>query len=214
MYLLEILQEPSRMVIKFLLCNWVPMHMAVFFYDLRTCSRLLERLHPCARRKTGQWVEGVWISSTEGYCSRDTSRQTAISICLEIDSGEVSATKFKILSVGNGGSKKGKQLMPNFQNSNLSNQNHDLRDRDAWKERAMPGAKITFEIKENVSDGTDALLTLDVSLRLDCGLDGRWEVKCSKVQEVGRDNISPLGVKPTEGFFKPWMLCRCILKMI
>ena len=104
--------------------------------------------------------------------------------------------------------------MPNFQNSNLSNQNHDLRDRDAWKERAMPGAKITFEIKENVSDGTDALLTLDVSLRLDCGLDGRWEVKCSKVQEVGRDNISPLGVKPTEGFFRPWMLCRCSLKMI
>ena len=50
--------------------------------------------------------------------------------------------------------------MPNFQNSNkttLSNQNHDLRDRDAWKERAMPGAKITSEIKENVSDGTDAL---------------------------------------------------------
>ena len=25
----------------------------LFFYDLRTCSWLLERLHPCARRKTG-----------------------------------------------------------------------------------------------------------------------------------------------------------------
>lgn len=31
-------------------------------------------------------------------------------------------------------------------------------------------------------------------------MDGRCEVKCSKVQEVGRNNISPPSVKPTEGF--------------
>lgn len=154
-------------------------------------------------------MEGVWISSAEGYCSRDTNRQTTIFICFEIDNGEVLSTKFEILSVGNGGNKKGKQLMPNFQNLNktiLSNQNHDLCDWGAWEERAMPGAKITFEIKENVSNGTNALLMLDVSLRLDCGLDGRWEVKCSKVQEVGRDNISPPSVKPTEGFLS--LRCR------
>ena len=42
MYLLEILQEPSRMVIKFLLCNWVPMHMAVFFFFM-----ISELVHGC-----------------------------------------------------------------------------------------------------------------------------------------------------------------------
>ena len=97
-----------------------------------------------------------------------------------------------------GGSKKGKQLMPNFQNSNkaiLNNQNHDSLDMDAGKERALPEAKITFEINEYISSGTD--LSLDVCLRLDRGPDGRWEVKWSKVQEVGQN------FKPTEGYFKP-----------
>ena len=67
---------------------------------------------------------------------------------------------------------------------------------DAQKERAMLEAKITFEFKDNFSScGTVSLLTLDVCLRLDHGPDDWWEVKWSRVQEVGQN------VKPTEGFF-------------
>ena len=87
------------------------------------------------------------------------------------------------------GSRKGKQLMPNFQistKSNLSNQSHDTHDLNAGKKQATSKAKLSIEITENISSVNDSHLTLDVGLRLECGPDGGWEVKWSKVQEVDR----------------------------
>ena len=49
-----------------------------------------------------------------------------------------------------GGGKKGKQLIPNLENSNytiLSNQNHDLCDSNAANERAMLGAKSRLKLR-------------------------------------------------------------------
>ena len=87
------------------------------------------------------------------------------------------------------GSRKGKQLMPNFQistKSHLSNQSHDTHDLNAGKKQATSKAKLSIEITENISSVNDSHLTLDVGLRLECGPDGGWEVKWSKVQEVDR----------------------------
>ena len=50
----------------------------------------------------------------------------------------------------------------------------------------MSKAKLSVEITESVSGVNDSLLTLDVGLRLERGPDGEWEVKWSKVKEVGR----------------------------
>ena len=87
------------------------------------------------------------------------------------------------------GSRKGKQLMSNFQistKSNLSNQSLDMRDLNVGKKQAMSKAKLSVEITKSISGVNGSLLTLDVGLRLERGLDGGWEVKWSKVQEVGR----------------------------
>ena len=98
----------------------------------------------------------------------------------------------------NGGSGKGKQLMPNIQNSNkssLSNQNHDSCDRGARKEGAVPGAEIMLEIKDDALNGVISPLSLEVSLSLECGLNGKWEIKCSNIKEVGC--VSHSVVRPT-----------------
>ena len=60
----------------------------------------------------------------------------------------------------------------------------------------MSKVKLSVEITESVSGVNDSLLTLDVSLRLECGPDGEWEVKWSKVKEVGRIE------KPKDKIFK------------
>lgn len=80
--------------------------------------------------------------------------------------------------------------------SNLSNKSHDIRDLNAGKQ-AMSKAKLSVEITESVSGVNDSLLTLDVGLRLERGPNGEWEVKCSKVKEVGRIE------KPKDKNFKP-----------
>ena len=97
------------------------------------------------------------------------------------------------------GSKKGKPLMPNFENtnkSNLRNHSHDTRNLSAEKEKLMSEAKFTLEIKDSVGSGTEPHLSLDVSLRVERGPDGVWKVQWSKVQEVGRN------AKPKEQSFK------------
>ena len=53
-----------------------------------------------------------------------------------------------------------------------------------------------LEIKDSVGSDTKPHLSLDVSMRLERGLDGVWKVQWSKVQEVGRN------VKPKEQSFK------------
>ena len=98
----------------------------------------------------------------------------------------------------NGGSAKGKQLMPNIQNSiklSLSSQNQDLRNRGAGQVSTVPGAKFTLEIKDDALNGAKSPLLLEVSLSLERGLNGKWEIKCSNIKEVGC--VSPFGVGPT-----------------
>ena len=69
--------------------------------------------------------------------------------------------------------------------SNLSNQS-DTRDLNVGKKQAMSKAKLSVEITKSFSSVNGSLLTLDVGLRLERGLEGGWELKWSKVQEVGR----------------------------
>ena len=86
-----------------------------------------------------------------------------------------------------GGSKKGKQLMPNFQTStksNFSNQSQDTRYLNAEKKQTTFKANLLVEITKNFSSGNELFLTLDVCLGLERGPDGGWEVKWSKVKEV------------------------------
>ena len=90
--------------------------------------------------------------------------------------------------------------MPEFQistESNLSNKSHDIRDLNAGKKQATSKAKLSVEITESNSGVNDSLLSLDVGLRLEHGPNGKWEVKWSKVKEVGRIE------KPKEKNFKP-----------
>ena len=111
----------------------------------------------------------------------------------------------------NGGSGKGKQLMPNIQNSNklsLSNQNHDSRNKGARKEGAVPGVEIMHEIKDDSLNGTISPLSLEVSLSLECGQNGKWEIKCSNIKEVGC--VSPFGVGPMQAVFRPNVLTKAI----
>ena len=49
----------------------------------------------------------------------------------------------------------------------------------------------------------EASLTLDISLRLECGLDGRWGVSCSKVQDVGLSKVSLNNLKTKPAVIKP-----------
>lgn len=48
---------------------------------------------------------------------------------------------------------------------------------------------MSVEITKSISGVSGLLLTLDVGLRLERGPDGGWEVKWSKVQEVGHIEI-------------------------
>ncbi|KAK7827204.1 hypothetical protein CFP56_031323 [Quercus suber] len=99
-----------------------------------------------------------------------------------------------------GGSRKGKQLMREFQistESNLSNKSHDICDLNAGKKQANSKAKLSVEITESNSGVNDSPLTLDVGLRLERGPDGEWEVIWSKVKELGRKE------KPKDKNFKP-----------
>ena len=77
---------------------------------------------------------------------------------------------------------------------------------DDGKRQATPKAKFSVEIIENVSGGNDLHLTFDVCLRLDRGLDGGWEVKWSKVQEVqevGSKDKPKDNNNNNNNFFKP-----------
>ena len=108
-----------------------------------------------------------------------------------------------------GGSKKGKHLMPGIQNSNLpcltsqsqdclSSQYHDSRDRGVGKERKVPGADFMLEINANAGNGIDTPVSLELSLCLECGLNGKWVVKHSNIREVGRGSVEPTQVlRPT-----------------
>ena len=98
--------------------------------------------------------------------------------------------------------------MPKFQistESNLSNKSHDIRNLNAGKKQAMSKAKLSVEITESNNSVNDSLLTLDVGLRLERGSNGEWEVKWSKVKEVGHiEKLKDKKFKPKDkSHFKP-----------
>lgn len=88
---------------------------------------------------------------------------------------------------------KGKQVILNFQNTKhsfLGSQHHNSRERifgPFGKENAQIGAKFSSLINGIVSNGIKDGLVLDVSLRLDCGLDGKWGVQEVGLTQVGQD---------------------------
>ena len=84
--------------------------------------------------------------------------------------------------INNGGSRKGKLLLPNVQNSNKANQ-------------------AIKSLKDNSLYGAKSPLSLEVSLNLECGLNAKWEIKHSNVKEV--DCVSPSGVGPTQAVIRP-----------
>ena len=93
--------------------------------------------------------------------------------------------------------------MPNIQNSIKSNQsiksslssqktqNQDLRDRGAGQVSAVPEVEFTLEIKDDALNGAESPLSLEVSLYLERGLNGKWEIKCSNTKEVGCSGVGP-----------------------
>ena len=113
----------------------------------------------------------------------------------------------------NGGSGTIKLAMPSIQNSinsyqsiksSLSSQKslkQDSRDRGGGQVSAVPEAEFTLEIKENTLSGAKSPLSLEVSLSLERGLTGKWEIKSSNIKEVGC--ASPSGVGPTQAIFRP-----------
>ncbi|KAK7833453.1 e3 sumo-protein ligase mms21 [Quercus suber] len=91
----------------------------------------------------------------------------------------------------NGGRKKGRHLMPSIQNSNvpgpssqnqdcLSSQYQDLRDRGVGKVSLVPGADFMLEFNANASHGSNTPLSLELSLSLECGLNGKWDPSLSQ----------------------------------
>ena len=115
----------------------------------------------------------------------------------------------------NGGSKSGKLTMPKIQNSiksyqsiksSLSSQktqNRDLRERGAGQVSAVSEAEVMLEIKDNTLNGADSPLSLEVSLCLVRGLNGKWDIKCSNIKEVGCS-----GAGPTQDIFRPNVLAE------
>ena len=109
-----------------------------------------------------------------------------------------------------GGSQKGKHLMPGIQNSNLpcltswsqdclSSQYQDSRARGVGKESKVPGADFMLDINANPGNGIDTPLSLELSLCLECGLNGKWVVKHSNIQEVGHGSVEPTqALRPTD----------------
>ena len=118
----------------------------------------------------------------------------------------------------NGGSTTVKLAMPNIQNSinsyqsiksSLSNQKslkQDSRDRGVGQVSVVPEAEFMLEIKDDALNGAKSPLSLEVSLSLERGLTGKWEIKSSNIKEV--DCVSPLGVGPTQAIFRPNALAK------
>ena len=66
----------------------------------------------------------------------------------------------------------------------------------------VPGADIILEINTNACNDTNTPLSLEFSLCLECGLNGKWVVKHSNVREVGWGSVKPTQV------FRPFVLSK------
>ena len=100
--------------------------------------------------------------------------------------------------------------MPNIQNSIKSNlapksrlssqksQSLDLRDRGAGQVSTVPEAEVTLELQDDTLKIADSPFSLEASLHLVRGLNGKWDIKCSNIKEVGCSGVGPL-----KDVFKP-----------
>ena len=66
----------------------------------------------------------------------------------------------------------------------MGSQHHNSSERNSGNENAQIRAKILSVINGIVSNRIKDGLVLDVSLRLECGLDGKQGVQWSNVQDV------------------------------
>ena len=91
------------------------------------------------------------------------------------------------------GNRKGKPLLANVQNSNkaihtikssLGCQNLELREKGVGQVSSAPEADFTLDVKDNPLNGAKSPLSLEISLKLERGLNGKWEFEHSSVKEV------------------------------
>ena len=68
----------------------------------------------------------------------------------------------------------------------------DLCDRGAGQVNAVPEAEVMLEIQDDALKGADSPFLLEVSLRLVRGLNGKWDIKCSNIKEVGCLDVGPM----------------------
>ena len=78
-----------------------------------------------------------------------------------------------------------------------------MRDRGAGQVSAVPEVEVTLEIQDDALKGADSPFSLEVSLRLVRGLNGKWDIKCSNIKEVGCS-----GVGPMKDVFRPNALAK------
>ena len=76
-----------------------------------------------------------------------------------------------------------------------------MRDRGAGQVSAIPEVEFTLVLKDDTLNGAKSPLSLEVSLNLGRGLNGKWEIKHSSSKEVSC--VSPSGVGPTQAVFRP-----------
>ena len=95
--------------------------------------------------------------------------------------------------IKNDGNRKGKPLLANIQNSNKANhtiksslgcQNLELCERGVGQVSSAPEADFTLAVKDNPLNGAKSPLSLEISLKLEHGLNGKWEIKHSSVKDV------------------------------
>ena len=79
--------------------------------------------------------------------------------------------------------------------SDLSHNNPDTCKVSTLGQRELLGAKVLSMIKGIESDGIKSELSLDLFMRMERGIDGRWAIVWSEVNEVGPKVQQP--IKPT-----------------
>ena len=79
--------------------------------------------------------------------------------------------------------------------SDLSHNNRDTCKVSTLGQRELLGAKVLSTIKGIESDGIKSELSLDLFMRMERGIDGRWAIVGSEVNEVGPKVQQP--IKPT-----------------
>ena len=67
-----------------------------------------------------------------------------------------------------------------------------MRDRGVGQVSAVPEAEVMLEVQDDTRKGADSPLSLEVSLCLVHGLNGKWDVKYSNIKEVGCPDVGPM----------------------